>query len=366
MFALDAEPNLDVFVSIPAEKNLIQLTQIQPGHYETVYRVSNDIAYVNGNVEYILRHKNGLESKFYDLYGQMQIDNIPPKTPKLQYSIENEKVKVKFIDNTGDEISKFILQKLEDNQYEEFMISDKNNIEFPLHKGEFVYLKPYLEDIAGNRSPIVQEPVLISNLEDTRMLKAVELPIVIEDMNLKQTAIIKNDTQISGNLRVKPGAVLFISSNINIKLLDNGTIMNEGGEILAYGSNGKSVINSINEKPSILLSSGVTTFNNLTIKAPRAIVLQNSAKLDAKNIAISAYYDALKVTQSASVNISSSKISASKDMADITIDGVAKAVLDNVSFSQSNLFDVSSSSMKETKVTNSGKIKILGNVHVEE
>ncbi|MBD3841833.1 MAG: hypothetical protein IE909_08105 [Campylobacterales bacterium] len=366
VFAIDAQEDLDLFAVIPSEKNLVPLTQTQKGHYEGKYIVTNNIEQASGTVEYILRHKNGIEAKYYDMYGKLNIDNIPPKTPDLHFNIVNDTVHLKFENTNGDEIEKYILEKLEEDGYKLFKQTQNNTIEFYLQKGESVYLRAFAQDFAGNLSEANAQPILISNLQDSRILTATKLPIVIEDMNLKEVAVIVNDTQISGNLRIKPNGVLFIDSKATVNLLENGTIINEGGELLVYANNNGARIESKNSDVALKLQNGNTVLNNLIIDAPRAILLSNNAKLKGNKIVINAQYDGISATDSSYVQLVSSQITASKDMADIKFEGVAYGDFDSITFYQGNIFDITSSSNKKVSISNSGSIKTLGGVDVQK
>jgi hypothetical protein len=366
LFSIDAQEGLEVAVIIPTEKNLIPLKEIQKGHYEGRYIVTNNVDEASGTIEYLLRSPNGLEAKYIDIYGNLNIDNVAPVTPEVKYTLDNEKVKLEFIDNTGDEIAHYKLEKLVDGQYQSFLMSEKKYLEFDLKKGESIFLRPYLIDYAGNQSKKVSTALQINNLLDTRILKAKELPLSINDENIHEIAVIKNDTQISGNLRIKPYGVLFIDSNVKVELLNNGRIIVEGGELVINSAKGNIRIDSKNTDVTIQFDGGHGVFNNFTLNGQRGVVLKQDASLKVQNTKINTQYDALSLLDSSTVQVTFSQIAALKDMADVKVEGAAKASLSDVRFYEKNLFDVSSSSTKTSVVKSSGKIKVLGVVDVHE
>ena len=367
VFSIDSQVGLDIYATIPSEVNLQKFKEIQDGHYELEYTIDTELKDISGYVKFMLKKKNGLDAQYSNFKTKLHIDNIPPKTPKIEYFIDDNKVKIIFENMEGDEIKSYFTKILVNGVYKTFKQTKSNEIEFDLQKGEKIFLKAFSMDLAGNKSSGTH-PILIANMRDSRVLKAQDLNKEIINDEIFKIAKITGNTQISGKLRIHPNGVLFIESGANIKFTKNGQIINNGGEINIYAKDNNPVnISSSSEKSIFELNKGVSNFKNINVNSKKVFTLNNNAVVNISNANIKSVFASIKLYDSSIANIEQSYFEAKNDMANILVEGASSINLIDVKFGKKTTFDMTINSTKMSYYTKpQEKLNILGEINVKE
>ena len=363
LFAIDSQPNLDIYIFIPGIRDGIKANEVTKGHYELEYIIRNNHN-AKGVVEYKLTKENGTSVVYADSFGEINIDTTPPSTPLVEYTIKNNKATINFINTKGDEVSKYIIDILENNKYKTISQTTSKIATINIPNNSNIFIKCYFEDEAKNKS-INVKPIQIANFDDNRVVKANKLPTILDNIILDGLNIISNDTQISSSVTINSGAVLFIKDGVTIKFKENGQIINNG-ELKFLGTKDKIItISSISSKPILLLNNGTANINYAKIDTKKAIVLKNNAKVNINNIKVNANIQALSMEDSSYTNVTNSFFEAKQDMANISIQNASYGEFDNISFSTKSTFDISINSTKQSSIKNTKKPRILGVMNVK-
>lgn len=367
LFSIDSEPGLDIFAEIPSEVNLQKFQETKAGHYELKYVVNSHIKEAKGFANFVLKRKNGLEARYTNFSSEIIIDNIPPKTPKIEFFVKNNQIKVVFEDVQAEELQKYVLEGLKNNTYENLGETKNKELSFNLNLGQKIFVKAYSVDLAGNKSQKAT-PILIANMIDNRIIKAKKLKKEIFEEEIFKISKISGNTQISGIIRVHPNAVLFIEKGANLTFTKNGKIINNGGEINIYAPKDSPVlVKSSSENYIFDLQKGETNIQNLVATTPKAILLSGKSKLNISDSSIKSKFSSIYLKDSSKANITSSYFEASSDMSNITVEGASSVEIQKVTFGKKTTFDMSINSTKKSFYSNpQEKLNILGVINVKK
>lgn len=365
LFSIDSEPNLDTYAILPGIKDAIKFQETTKGHYEVKYIIDQNID-SNNYVKYNLVRKNGIEATYSDIYGKLTIDNTPPSTPKISYNIDGTKVNLTLQNIKGDIVTQYVIDGLKNGEYKQLNSSTKSStLSFNLDKGKELFIKGYFVDIAGNKSVDIM-PVKITNYLDNRISMAKKLPKSINKTTINDIYLIDSDTQIGSTLEIAKNGILFIKDGVTITFTENGKIINNG-ELKLLGTNNSKISIESNSNNNILeLNNGTTTISYTKINTIKAIVAKNSSKIKLDNSSIVSQYNALHLKDSSYANVIDCSFEASKDMSNIIIENASDANLDNITFSNKPMFDISVNSTKKSIIKNSKKPRVLGVIDVQK
>ena len=352
IISLVEEPGLEIFAYIPGVAYPIELQEKTKGHYEGVYRVEPHVN-AQGYIKFVAQRKDGTKRVFYDVVAPIHIDTKKPNPPQVDIVYTSKAIKIQAqID--GDEISQYVLQTLKNGKYEDYKIS-KNGVFVlkPINATLFIRIK--VIDRAHNYNYSKPQKIYLYADKNVAQSKLYHNENIVDSIKR-----IEANTTIS-KLYISPSGYLIVMPHVTVTFANNADIVVDGGvSFLDAKAHLKNTAIIVRRKGEIKLLNTTLTANK------NGIILKDSAIATINKSTIKSVYAALSLQDASFADVKNSIFITSKRAnASVLITGNAKAIIESSKFLGEPIFHIMSNSTKKSLIRNCGKLKILGDVDVE-